>query len=239
MIQSHLDQRQSLITVFKNHLISNQNVTMIRGAPIRPLKMLYWWFRILVQESIYQLRQIHIIMIMMLLLQALKALMRCRVLREMYDFVHILSFFSWLIYNCVESGSDSDISMGSIIPVLISAATATTLAQFNMFKTEYHPHSGHAPIVESFSVYGTRSETTQSPVIDDKPWQPFSYCADFEFTKLVHKAALSKEQTNELLKFIWRVANGHTKFTFKTHNDVSAAWTRASCQMTPLRVAWY
>ncbi|KAG1822076.1 uncharacterized protein BJ212DRAFT_1297315 [Suillus subaureus] len=45
----------------------------------------------------------------------------------------------------------------------------------------------------------------------------------FKFAKLVHQAALSKDQTNELLKFIWRVADGHIKFTLKTHNDVSAA----------------
>ncbi|KAG1893663.1 uncharacterized protein F5891DRAFT_985645 [Suillus fuscotomentosus] len=113
--------------------------------------------------------------------------------------------------------SDSDISMGSNIPAPISAATATTSDRLDTFKTEYHPHSGCAPIVESFSVYGTnKPEMTQSPIINDKPWQPFS-C----------------HQTNELLKFIWRVADGCTKFTFKTHNDVSAAWTRASSQLTP------
>ncbi|KAG1738198.1 hypothetical protein EDB19DRAFT_1983664 [Suillus lakei] len=130
--------------------------------------------------------------------------------------------------------SDSDISMGNNIPAPISVATATTSDRLDTFKTEYHPHSGHAPIVESFSVYGTnKPETTQSPVIDDEPWQPFSCRADFEFAELAHRAALSKDQTNELLKFIWRVADGRTNFTFKTHNDVSTAWTRASSQLTP------
>ncbi|KAG1865546.1 hypothetical protein DFJ58DRAFT_838652 [Suillus subalutaceus] len=130
--------------------------------------------------------------------------------------------------------SDSDISMGNNIPAPISVATATTSDRLDTFKTEYHPHSGHAPIIESFSVYGTnKPETTQSPVIDDEPWQPFSCRADFEFAELAHRAALSKDQTNELLKFIWRVADGRTNFTFKTHNDVSAAWTRASSQLTP------
>ncbi|KAG1897478.1 uncharacterized protein F5891DRAFT_982657 [Suillus fuscotomentosus] len=133
--------------------------------------------------------------------QALKASMMCRVSGEMRGYI------------C----SDSDISMGSNIPAPISAATATTLDRLDTFKTEYHPHSGRAPIVESFSVYGTnKPETTQSPIIDDKPWQPFSCCADFEFAELSHRAALSKDQTNELLKFIWRVADGRTKFTFKT-----------------------
>ncbi|KAG1897470.1 uncharacterized protein F5891DRAFT_1191931 [Suillus fuscotomentosus] len=129
--------------------------------------------------------------------------------------------------------SDSDVSMGTnSIPAPISTATATTLARLDTFKTEFHPHSGCTETVESFSVYRTRPETTRS-VIDDEPWQPFSCRADFEFAKLTHNAALSKDQTNDLLKLIWRVAGGHTKFTFKTHNDVTAAWTRASCQMTP------
>ncbi|KAG1870704.1 hypothetical protein DFJ58DRAFT_713928 [Suillus subalutaceus] len=124
--------------------------------------------------------------------------------------------------------------MGNNIPAPISVATATTSDRLDTFKTEYHPHSGRAPIVESFSVYGTnKPETTQSPVIDDEPWQPFSCRADFEFAELTHRAALSKDQINELLKFIWRVADGRTNFTFKTHNDVSAAWTRASSQLTP------
>ncbi|KAG1860331.1 hypothetical protein DFJ58DRAFT_715642 [Suillus subalutaceus] len=112
--------------------------------------------------------------------------------------------------------------MGNNIPAPISVATATTSDHLDTFKTEYHPHSGCAPI-----------ETTQSPVIDDEPWQPFSCRADFEFAELAHRAALGKDQTNELLKFIWRVADGRTNFTFKTHNDVSAAWTRASSQLTP------
>ncbi|KAG1854811.1 hypothetical protein DFJ58DRAFT_841293 [Suillus subalutaceus] len=107
--------------------------------------------------------------------------------------------------------SDSDISMGNNIPTPISWSRSDRRELFHFNKPE----------------------TTQSPVIDDEPWQPFSCCADFEFAELAHRAALSKDQTNELLKFIWRVADGHTNFTFKTHNDVSAAWTRASSQLTP------
>ncbi|KAG0693984.1 hypothetical protein DFH29DRAFT_1006750, partial [Suillus ampliporus] len=82
--------------------------------------------------------------------------------------------------------SHSDTSMASasagaapspgLIPV--SAATATTSARSDMFKTEFHPHSSHPTTIETFSTYGSRSGT-RSPVVDDTPWHPFTCHADF------------------------------------------------------------
>ncbi|KAG1883635.1 hypothetical protein F4604DRAFT_1920145 [Suillus subluteus] len=136
--------------------------------------------------------------------------------------------------------SNSDTSMASasagaapppgLIPV--SAATAMTSARSDTFKTEFHPHSGRPETVETFSAYGGGS-ATRSPIVDDTPWHPFTCRADFKFAELAHKAALNKDQTNELLKFIWRVADGHMKFSFKTHADVMTAWARSSTQLTP------
>ncbi|KAG1852470.1 hypothetical protein DFJ58DRAFT_728542 [Suillus subalutaceus] len=138
--------------------------------------------------------------------------------------------------------SNSDTSMASasagaapppgLIPV--SAATATTSARSDTFKTEFHPHSGRPETVETFSAYGG-GLATRSPIVDDTPWHPFTCCADFEFAELAHKAVLNKDQTNKLLKFIWRVADGHTKFSFKTHADVMTAWARLSTQLTPFQ----
>ncbi|KAG0693167.1 hypothetical protein DFH29DRAFT_1040601, partial [Suillus ampliporus] len=93
--------------------------------------------------------------------------------------------------------------------------------------TEYHPHSGRATSVETFSTFGCK-ECQQPPVIDDEPWQPFACRADFEFAELAHQAALNKNQTDELLRLIWRIADGQVKFTFKSHGDVSKAWDRAA-----------
>lgn len=119
-----------------------------------------------------------------------------------------------------------------LIPV--SAATATTSACSDTFKTEFHPHSGRPIAVKTFSAYGSGSGP-RSPVVDDTPWHPFTSRADFEFAEFTHKVVLNKDQTNELLKFIWRVADGHTKFSFHMHTDVMTAWARASSQMTPVR----
>jgi hypothetical protein len=152
----------------------------------------------------------------------------------------ILSFLSRLIAKD-DSGSNSDTSMASVSAaapppglVSVSAATATTSARLDTFKTEYHPHSSRPTTIERFSVYGRGSET-RSPIIDCDPWHPFTCREDFEFAELAHQATLNKDQTNELLKLIWRIAEGHTKFTFKSHADVTTAWARASSQMTPVR----
>ncbi|KAG1798571.1 uncharacterized protein HD556DRAFT_1208336, partial [Suillus plorans] len=99
------------------------------------------------------------------------------------------------------------------------------------FKMEYHPTSGQPTVVESFSVYGRAD--APPPFVDDSPWLPFLCRADFEFAELAHRAALSKEHIDKFLQLIWNIVDGHTKFTFKTHGDVSRAWDKASTQMTP------
>jgi len=119
----------------------------------------------------------------------------------------------------------------SALPNTLSAVNS----DLDTFKTEYHPNSGRAPSIESFSVYGRKEVPT--PILDEEPWQPFSCRADFEFADLAHKAALNKDQTDELLQLIWKIAGGHTGFSFKSHGDVSKAWDRAATQMTPVRGA--
>ncbi|KAG1795406.1 uncharacterized protein HD556DRAFT_1431701 [Suillus plorans] len=132
------------------------------------------------------------------------------------------------------AGSESDTSMGipacttlSSLPIMPSAPP-----NLDTFKTEYHPHSGRATSVESFSTFGCK-EHQLPPIVDNEPWQPFACYADFEFAKLAHQAALNKNQTDELLRLIWRIADGQVKFTFKSHGDVSKAWDRAASQMSP------
>ncbi|KAG2046352.1 hypothetical protein BDR06DRAFT_899401 [Suillus hirtellus] len=72
------------------------------------------------------------------------------------------------------------------------------------------------------------------PIVDNELWQPFMCRADFEFAELAHQAALNKDQTNKMLVLIWQIAEGHTKFTFKSHAEVSKAWDRSATQMTPI-----
>ncbi|KAG1898174.1 uncharacterized protein F5891DRAFT_1129601 [Suillus fuscotomentosus] len=97
---------------------------------------------------------------------------------------------------------------------------------------EYHPHSGHVTSIDTFFTFRYK-EHQQSSVINDEPWQPFSCRADFELAELAHQATLNKNQTDELLWLIWRIADGQAKFTLKSHGNVLKAWNRAAGQMTP------
>ncbi|KAG1766129.1 hypothetical protein EV702DRAFT_1204297 [Suillus placidus] len=134
--------------------------------------------------------------------------------------------------------ADSDLSMassshGPTPPTLSSLAAETSVSSgLDTFKTEYHPKSGCATTIETFSTFG-RKQDQWLPIIDEEPWQPFSCHADFEFAELAHNAALNKDHTDDLLRLIWRITEGHAKLTFKSHRDVSSAWDRAASQMTP------
>ncbi|KAG1796238.1 uncharacterized protein HD556DRAFT_1431370 [Suillus plorans] len=99
-------------------------------------------------------------------------------------------------------------------------------------KTEYHPKSGRATSIETFSTF-RHNQDQQPPIIDEEPWQPFSCHADFEFAELAHNAALNKDHTDALLQLIWRIVDGQANITFKSHRDFSVAWDRATGQMTP------
>jgi hypothetical protein len=84
-----------------------------------------------------------------------------------------------------------------------AVATAVPIA-CDTFKTEYHPNSGHAPAIETFSTFGhpVEAEASSMPIVDNTPWQPFTCRTDFEFAELAHQAALNKDQTNKMLQLI-------------------------------------
>ncbi|KAG1775238.1 hypothetical protein EV702DRAFT_1180452 [Suillus placidus] len=108
-----------------------------------------------------------------------------------------------------------------------SAAAAAVPIAPDTFKTEYHPNSGRAPAIETFSAFGhsVEAEASSMPIIDDTPWQPFTCRADFEFAELAHQAALNKDQTNKMLQDKQSLRSDLT--------EVSKAWDRAATQMTP------
>ncbi|KAG1793018.1 hypothetical protein EV424DRAFT_1548534 [Suillus variegatus] len=121
-------------------------------------------------------------------------------------------------------GGDSRLRLGSDTSIMSTgiigtAAVATVPITCDTFKTEYHPNSGRAPAIETFSAFGHSIEAEA--------------IADFEFAELAHQAALNKDQTDKMLVLIWQIAEGHAKFTFKSHAEVLKAWDRAATQMTP------
>ncbi|KAI5987001.1 hypothetical protein EDC04DRAFT_2527433, partial [Pisolithus marmoratus] len=58
---------------------------------------------------------------------------------------------------------------------------------------------------------------------------------DFEFSELVHKAALNKDLMNQLLALIQCLVSGEAKLTLCSDCDVSEAWAHAAKLMTPFK----
>ncbi|KAF8836532.1 hypothetical protein BDN67DRAFT_910989, partial [Paxillus ammoniavirescens] len=94
--------------------------------------------------------------------------------------------------------------------------------------SDNHPKSGQPTVIEQISAFGC-TEAAPKAIIKDEPYHPFISRADFEFTELAHAAALSREQTNELLHLIYHITSGQSKLNLKSYDDVSKA---CSCSDT-------
>ena len=124
-------------------------------------------------------------------------------------------FFYFVSLADEHSGAGSDTSMASIPQAhgcsVIPDEPSNTLP--DTFKTKFYPSTGRPPVTDRFSAF---SRTTTTPQLHDEvPWHPFLFEIDFKFVEVAHQAALSKEQTETLLKIIWKVASSDAKFSFK------------------------
>jgi hypothetical protein len=151
------------------------------------------------------------------------------------------------MYNNIHIGSTSDTSMASI-PHSISnisegiashfmaPGTSSASAQQDSFKTEFHLKSGRSTTINSFSVFDCSQCKIPQSIIDDdyEPWYPFQTLGDFKFSEITHRAALNKDQTNQLLTLIWMVSKGETKLTLQSHHNVTEAWSCLAKLMMPV-----
>ncbi|KIJ58540.1 hypothetical protein HYDPIDRAFT_184182 [Hydnomerulius pinastri MD-312] len=101
-------------------------------------------------------------------------------------------------------------------------------------KVAHHPRSGRAQHVHRFSDY-KRNQASHKPSLprDRQPWQPFRSRLDFEIAELALHAALSKDETNQLISLVHRAVSGHETFSLTNHKEVSETWSRTSHRFTP------
>jgi hypothetical protein len=105
------------------------------------------------------------------------------------------------------------------------------------FKIEFHPNAHCEPVIEHFSAFGCIEADNMRPCIDDEaPWTLFKSHADFEFAEIAHQATLNKDQTDCMLKLLWRIVDSNTNFTLKSHADLLKAWDLVASQMTPVSI---
>ncbi|KAI6010268.1 hypothetical protein EDC04DRAFT_2960654 [Pisolithus marmoratus] len=91
------------------------------------------------------------------------------------------------------------------------------------FKTKFHPKSGHPVALESFSTFDHSHHDAGPKSIaenDSEPWHPFQMCGDFEFSELVHKAALNKDLMNQFLGLIQCLFEKHVVNIHHTKHDL-------------------
>lgn len=106
--------------------------------------------------------------------------------------------------------------------------------QLDDFKTEYHPHSGKADLIQSFKEFRTESFSLDPASLDDKPWRPFKCRVDFEFAEVALEAGLKCSQVETLLHLIESISSGEVEFTLRSYSDLKNSWAEASERLTPV-----
>jgi hypothetical protein len=62
---------------------------------------------------------------------------------------------------------------------------------------------------------------------NNSPWEPFHTQLDFEIAEITLEAAMTKDQTNCLLKLVHHFASGSDMFTLQDHDEVCSLWDLA------------
>lgn len=96
-------------------------------------------------------------------------------------------------------------------------------------RTEYHPKTKRSATTIHFDDYG---RDTKNPFNDgppnSSPWNPFRTRLDFDVAEFALRAALNKDQTEQLLNLLKRCADRDDECTIRNHNDLTQTWERAS-----------
>jgi hypothetical protein len=116
-------------------------------------------------------------------------------------------------------------------PENIQPQPAVHIAQPHEFKTEFHPRSGHEPLLQAFKEFGVAFEMLKEPPADEAPWRPFHSRGDFEFSEIALEAALNQGQVDKLLSLIVRIAQGDTHITLKNEADLHMALDNAAAEL--------
>jgi len=103
--------------------------------------------------------------------------------------------------------------------------------QDNDIRNEYHLNSSHG--TEIFKPDGYRqsvpdTDTTEEP----EPWAPFRTREDFEFAEIASETAMTKGQTDALIKFFHKCIKGEGNFTILNHKDMMDTFKVFSNRLT-------
>ena len=88
--------------------------------------------------------------------------------------------------------------------------------------------------MDRFEDYRSHDDIPEPNIINPQPWWPFVSRTDFEVAELALEAALTKKQTEWLIKCLMRCARGQDSFNITSHNDLQNTWETASQLHTPV-----
>ncbi|TFY65027.1 hypothetical protein EVJ58_g2245 [Rhodofomes roseus] len=101
-------------------------------------------------------------------------------------------------------------------------------------KTQYHPKTGKASMVQSKAAYDAAEEQFRTPPQPpDNPWRPYRTRSDFGFADIALSACLNEEHVEALIKLIKTVASGQDQFTISSHAELRKLRQSASAYLTP------
>ncbi|KAG2092954.1 uncharacterized protein F5147DRAFT_747983 [Suillus discolor] len=87
-------------------------------------------------------------------------------------------------------------------------------------KVKYHPHSELPSTVHHFSDFSCSCSSEDQVPRNNSPWEPFRTRLDFEVAEIALEAAMTEEQTNQLLDLIHRSASGKDIFMLQSYDEV-------------------
>jgi len=133
-----------------------------------------------------------------------------------------------------DSRFDFDDDPGAIDPVesanTIAGAAPTVAEEFKRddIKVEYHPHSRRDERVYHFEEFRQVKPSRPTPLCDTQPWLPFRSRLDFEVAELALHTALSKDESDHLIKLIHRAMSGQEDFTLTSDKEIREIWESSS-----------
>ena len=128
------------------------------------------------------------------------------------------------------SPSPPPLSLPTLHPSLTSPVDQQASVSPNLddIKLEYHPATRRETVVYPFEHFRQVRPSSNFAATAEEPWLPFETRGDFELAEIVHKARMSHELTDRLLKLIRDVRIGEAELSFNSSGDIRQAWEHAS-----------
>ncbi|KAG6377901.1 hypothetical protein JVT61DRAFT_14690 [Boletus reticuloceps] len=131
-----------------------------------------------------------------------------------------------------DDGLGTNVAIESPDSMAGSAPAAAEQYKRDDIKVEYHPRSRRRERVYPFEDFRQAKSSKPPPLCNTVPWSPFRSRLDFEVAELALHAALSKDETDQLVNLIRRAMGGQEAFMLTGDKEIHEIWESASHRYT-------